>query len=370
MKQNPITLFIAILLFYSNISIAQVAINRSGLNPDESAILDVSSTEKGMLIPRMEISERDAIDTPATGLMIFATDDNRFYVYNGTSWEKILSGIDGGWIVSGDNLIAGVTGNVGIGNTNPEGKLLVTNGTDTLLGVMNDRLKVGTGAIEFYNSGASRQTDIQNGLFRPQDNTIALVTGFQERLRITPDGSIGIGTINPAGDLDLVTAGSHLYENTNFRLSLFSDGANAMPRISFVRSHSPVLGDETSGSAVTLDEDVLGRMTFGGIRVNGEGGSSSTAGWFEMIQKGSTYPSGVPGQFQITTSNGLGNRDTRFVVSPNGNVGIGTTNPGAKLDVNGDIDVNNNQIKNFRIENRSSDPATPAVGQIWIRTDL
>ncbi|MBN2543227.1 hypothetical protein JXI42_10215 [bacterium] len=57
-------------------------------------------------------------------------------------------------------------------------------------------------------------------------------------------------------------------------------------------------------------------------------------------------------------------------------VGIGTTTPGAKLDVNGDVniegdvDFNQNEAKNFRIENRTSDPASPLPGQMWIRTDL
>lgn len=36
----------------------------------------------------------------------------------------------------------------------------------------------------------------------------------------------------------------------------------------------------------------------------------------------------------------------------------------------GDIDFDNNQSLNFRVENRTSDPASPAVGQVWLRTDL
>jgi hypothetical protein len=60
----------------------------------------------------------------------------------------------------------------------------------------------------------------------------------------------------------------------------------------------------------------------------------------------------------------------RLTVKSGGNVGIGTTDPTEKLDVEGNLDMNQNQIKNFRIENRTSDPASPAVGQIWIRTDL
>jgi len=61
---------------------------------------------------------------------------------------------------------------------------------------------------------------------------------------------------------------------------------------------------------------------------------------------------------------------SRMVIDSLGRVGIGTVAPGEKLDIEGNLDMNQNQIKNMRIENRTSDPSNPAVGQIWIRTDL
>ncbi|MBN1338626.1 MAG: hypothetical protein JXA03_04845, partial [Bacteroidales bacterium] len=189
-------------------------------------------------------------------------------------------------------------------------------------------------------------------------------------ITILDAGNVGVGITDPTGDFEVSDAGSNLYESTDVRVSLFSDGANAMPRVSFTRSHSPMPGDDYSASAVTQDGDYLGRFTYSGIRINGSGGSSTGAGWFEMIQKGNATESGVPGQFQIITSNGLGDRNTRLVVSPFGKVGIGTTEPTELLDVEGNIEMNGNQIKTMVIENRSSDPSNPAVGQIWIRTDL
>ena len=68
---------------------AQVGIGTT--TPDASAVLDIqsSSNDKGVLIPRMTQAQRNAISSPATGLMIFQTDGNvGFYFYDGSSWES------------------------------------------------------------------------------------------------------------------------------------------------------------------------------------------------------------------------------------------------------------------------------------------
>ena len=67
---------------------AQVGIGTT--TPDASSALDITSTTKGLLIPRMEEGDRIAIDTPATGLMVFQTDGAAgFYYYNGSSWANV-----------------------------------------------------------------------------------------------------------------------------------------------------------------------------------------------------------------------------------------------------------------------------------------
>jgi hypothetical protein len=83
--------FLIALLLYASGSFAQcVAINTDHAAPDGSAMLDVSSTIGGMLIPRMTKVQRDAIGSPATGLLIYQTDDTPgFYHYNATSWRLV-----------------------------------------------------------------------------------------------------------------------------------------------------------------------------------------------------------------------------------------------------------------------------------------
>lgn len=71
-----LVLLVAYLFFSSTHNFAQVGINTT--SPDNSSIIDISSTDKGMLIPRMTSAQRDAIFNPANGLLIYNTDSDEF----------------------------------------------------------------------------------------------------------------------------------------------------------------------------------------------------------------------------------------------------------------------------------------------------
>jgi C1q domain len=86
-------LLICLLASATILSNAQsVSINTDGSTAAPSAMLDVKSTNKGMLIPRMASAQRTAIPMPANGLLVYDTDLNKFYYYNGTEWTTFLSG--------------------------------------------------------------------------------------------------------------------------------------------------------------------------------------------------------------------------------------------------------------------------------------
>ncbi len=76
------------LMLFTALSYAQVGINTN--TPNASSALDIESTTGGILIPRLTEIQRDAIVSPASGLMIYQTDEvSGFYFYNGTGWTKI-----------------------------------------------------------------------------------------------------------------------------------------------------------------------------------------------------------------------------------------------------------------------------------------
>ncbi len=79
-----LTLIFTCLIFEINAQTGNVGIGT--LTPDSSAILDIQSTEKGLLIPRMTNAQIDTIANPAVGLQVYSLDDNCIHQYNGSKW--------------------------------------------------------------------------------------------------------------------------------------------------------------------------------------------------------------------------------------------------------------------------------------------
>jgi len=89
MIRIKILVFCLLLITFSNVN-AQTggaAINTTGASPHSSAVLDVSSNNQGILIPRMTEAQRFSIQNPATGLMIYQTDnDTGLWFFTGSAW--------------------------------------------------------------------------------------------------------------------------------------------------------------------------------------------------------------------------------------------------------------------------------------------
>ena len=152
---KKITLFTIFL--FSVLSYAQVGINTN--TPDSSSALDIESTTGGILIPRLTETQRDAISSPATGLMIYQTDQTTgFYFYNGIAWTRI-EGVAGPQGEQGPQGIQGETGPTGAtGPQGPQGIQGVagadgTNGSDGAEGTD------GSSAYEIWVSAGNTGTE-------------------------------------------------------------------------------------------------------------------------------------------------------------------------------------------------------------------
>lgn len=82
---NKLSLLFAALLFNGMAQAQNVGIGTT--TPAASAQLDVSSTTKGLLPPRMTSVQRDAIPSPVAGLQIWCVDCKQLQVYDGSVWR-------------------------------------------------------------------------------------------------------------------------------------------------------------------------------------------------------------------------------------------------------------------------------------------
>ena len=96
--------------------------------PSGSAMLDVSSTTKGFLPPRMSEIQRMLILKPEAGLIVYQTDNNKgLYYYDGTSWTYVINQVNN---IAANSLLVG-GGSASITGIEPglAGNVLMSNGT-------------------------------------------------------------------------------------------------------------------------------------------------------------------------------------------------------------------------------------------------
>ncbi len=108
MKNFYVIVLFAIVFSVNNMFSQSVSINTDGSNADASSILDVKATDKGVLVPRVsltDVTSASPVSSPASGLLVYNTNATvtgghgvGFYVWNGSSWIKLVQDNDGAFI--------------------------------------------------------------------------------------------------------------------------------------------------------------------------------------------------------------------------------------------------------------------------------
>lgn len=287
MKKHLLSLIVCNLFILA--SFAQIGIGTT--TADASSMLEVKSTTKGMLVPRMTSTERTSIATPAIGLLVFDNTTQSFWYYKSTGWmELIAGGGTGYWTANGTNIYNNNTGNVGIGTSAPFSKLSVVTLTNNHGITHTD----GTITVGTY-------VGLGEGWYGTKSNhPLSFFTNNSpEQVTLLTTGNLGIGTTTP--DYRLNVASNIVQSNTNTNL-LKLVGQN--PLLAFSN----------------------GTTDFGYIKA-----------W--SYQPYAPFTNGLvigtgPGYPIFFSTN---NYSLSMIVADNGNVGIGTANPTYKLSVNGNI---------------------------------
>jgi len=345
---------------------AQVAINTTGAAPDNSAMLDITSSIKGLLTPRMTSVQRTAIASPATGLLVYDTDLSLFYYYNGASWTP-LTPPTSAWSVNGNSGTVGGTNFIGTTDNQDfdirtnnilhtriraNGVIEVFNtGRSTYLGqnagvnddfTNNDNVAVGYFAL-FANTGGFQNTAV--GVQALQNTTSAknVAVGYQTMVSNTSGAwNTAIGTLalasNSTGFYNTAVGGQAMLYTTGERNvavgwnSLVNNGAG---------SYNTAIGQETLNSNTTgIGNTALG---YGANVLGGSLTNATAIGYSSAVSQSNSLVLGGTGSNAVS-------------------VGIGTTAPVSTLDVVGSVGMT---VKNNQTAGTNNPDNTASI---WIYT--
>lgn len=191
-----------------------VAINTDGSAPAASALLDVQSTNKGFLLPRMSQAQRIAISNPEAGLLVFDTDAQKLFQHQDGVWRFLID--NSYWAASSTrNWVYNGTDSVGIGTAAPTERLHVGNGNfkisngDIKLDNGDVLLNKSDGIIQFQSAGETK------GFVQLSGNNLRIgtnLTNTEGSLIIRTHGANQV-TINEEG-LELTGNGKIVRTNT------------------------------------------------------------------------------------------------------------------------------------------------------------
>lgn len=220
--------FVLLLSSLNGLFAQNVSINEGGAEPDSSAMLDVSSRDKGILIPRMAAAERLAIVNPANGLIVFQTDGiSGIYIYNSGSnlWQRLSydsSNNIAAVLAQGSDANADTIYNLGLLGVGVNNNLLNPLNVKGPAAFIDDSLnsvgRPSASHITLYPRSFANYIESGIGttptrlVFQSESYSFTTgVTNFGDVgtvLQITNSGDIGIGTFTPSAKLEVAGDGS------------------------------------------------------------------------------------------------------------------------------------------------------------------
>jgi hypothetical protein len=279
---------------------AQVGVGTT--TPHASARLQIdasaSGNAKGFLPPRVTGTERNAISSPATGLIVYQTDAPiGFYFFNGSAWVRLITPSDNATNITGTVAVA----NGGTGLTSiTSGQIPFGNGTSAI--ATDSKLE--------WDNSSSRLNVTGSTWFKTNGTNIGLIfDGY------SPSGSLQVSRIYTEA-----TSGTP----SDFILGTYPNGhLNQL----YLKQSNGFVGIRNSNPNTALDVNgTVNATSVVSPTITGGSGTTQALTYKPTTGVGAT---GADHIFQV--GNNGGTEAMRILNS--GNVGIGTNNPTARLDI-------------------------------------
>ena len=335
-------LLLIILISFSGI--AQVGIGTN--TPESSSALDITSTDKGILIPRMTTPQKEGIQSPAEGLQVYDTDTKSVWTFDGTNWKEGVGG--GGKFIDGAaSDIAFYDGRVGIGRSgfSTIHKLYVedtTSGSQNTL-VKFDAIYDGSGtSAPVYGLGAQAR-NIGTG-------TVNYVIGTQ-----------GIAINSAAGGTIEIAVGSWPQlsnsSTVDWGAGLVVDNENTAGTMTVARGESINVSNVAGAT--------IGQPTISSLYFNNEGAITGDAYGIWVGGAGNGTVAGNAYGIYIDTpyANVAGNNYAFYSANTansyfEGNVGYGIAQPLRKVHIS----------EALRLEPQDTPPANGSLGDLYVNS--
>lgn len=315
-----------------------VAINTDGSDPHPSALLDLKSTTKGLLIPRMTVAQRRAIANPTYGLLVYqytgdAQPDGRigFYYRSASGWHRVAAEdelTETSWQRSND-LQYSLTENVGIGINNPTAPLHIQRDESLPAIKINSPFPTiyfyqGTTADGFRNSGYIGGTDeglrISSAVGTSTQGIQFAMSG-ELKARFMPDGTFRTKSEFRLADDNFLDKGFLQLSGDNLRIGTVSGNNNG----SFVvrtngGDHLAVGSDGNMNMGLSTASPL--------IQLNNNGVEKAFLQLSGEDLRVGTFSSNTAGRFIARVGGG-----NRFTVTGEGRIGVNTDNPASDFHI-------------------------------------
>jgi trimeric autotransporter adhesin len=190
--------------------------------PDPSALLDLTSNSKGLLLPRLTEAQRDAIKNPAAGLVVFQTDKTvGIYTFDGTTWQSstarvAATNVTGAWDKQGNAIDATDF----LGSTNNFPLVFKVNGVNS--GLISSNANTFLGYEAGLATSTTFSTGFGSGALRTSSGNGNTAFGSGALYNVTSNGNTAIGlnalrAVSGAitGPNNTAIGGSSLFKNTS-----------------------------------------------------------------------------------------------------------------------------------------------------------